>query len=194
MMEMAASLRDIAEAVPAEREYSGFPWWHVLLVEPNREQTAAKWLQRVRVFVYLPMFSRVVKRRGPRGCRKWCAAIPGMLFVPREMMDIQRRDEVFEYAHVRGYLRDEAGAPASITKANIEEVRLLEAKLNLPPEAKGVLFKVGQKVRFVSSILESWGTGIVFEIVSETRIGVEVDRLFGRTTRVYVAASEIEAI
>lgn len=178
------------------RVYSGFPWWHVLLVEPNREEKSAQWLAKVHVHVYLPTYSKVVKRRGPSvACRRLFAALPGMLFVPQEMMNIPRRDEVFQFARVRGYIRTSDGYPKMVGKSDIELIRLMEAKLNLPPEAKGVLFKKGERVTFTNMLYGySWGNGTIVEIASESRIGVEVDHLFGRKTKVYVPASEIESI
>lgn len=181
-----------------ERVYSGFPWWHALLVEPNREPKSAKWLiDHTSIHPYLPTFSKVVRRRGagPNSCRRLCAAISGMMFVPQEMMDIPRRREVFEYAHISGFIRDNKGGPKLISKADIELIRLMEAKLNLPPEAKGVVFKTGQQVRFSNDLYDlAWGTGRIIEIASESRIGVEVASLFGRATKVYVPAHEIEAV
>lgn len=179
----------------AERVYSGFPWWHALLVEPNREQKSADWLQRVHVHVYLPTYSKVIKRPGGASSRRLCAALPGMLLVPQEMMDIARRDEIFEFARIRGYIKTSDGYPKAIRKSDIELIRLMEAKLNLPPEAKGVLFKMGERVTFTDPLFGySWGNATIIEIASEARIGVEVDHLFGRKTKVYVPASEIEAI
>jgi len=192
----ARALSEIAsEQANGQRDYSGFPWWHALLVPPNHEQKSADWLHRVRVFVYWPTFSRKICRRGHVSMRRQCAVLPGMLFVPREMIDFPRRDEVFGYAEVHGFIRNSEGGPSAIGKPDIEMIRLLEAKLNLPPEAKGVFFKVGQEVRFgEDSILWGWRQGTIFEIADETRIGVEVPGLFGRATRVYVPASEIEAM
>lgn len=188
---------DLQPTEPPERVYSGFKWWHALLVEPNREQKAAEWLAKLRVFVYLPTFTKRVfisRMSRLRRCKLY-PALPGMLFVPQEMMDIPRRDEVFKFAHVRGYIRSSSGYPTMIAKSDIELIRLMEAKLNLPPEAKGVLFKMGQRVTFTNTLFGySWGNGVIIEIASESRIGVEVDCLFGRKTKVYVPASEIEAL
>jgi transcription antitermination factor NusG len=180
-----------------ERVYSGFPWWHALLVEPNREQKSAEWLAKVDVHVYLPTFTRrvFISRASRLRRAKLYAALPGMLFVPQEMMNIERRDEVFQFARIRGYIRTSDGYPKLIAKSDIELIRLMEAKLNLPPEAKGVLFKMGQRVGFINPLYGyAWGNGTIVEIASESRIGVEVDHLFGRKTKVYVPASEIEAL
>ena len=51
--------------------------------------------------------------------------------------------------------------------------------------------KVGAKVRFANPDYESWGEATIAELVKGGRIGVEVRKLFGRPTRVYVPASEI---
>jgi hypothetical protein len=171
------------------------PWWHALLVPPNREVKSRDWLARFMPEVYLPSFNKQVCRS--RHLRvhttRRCAALPGMLFAPVEALDIPKRREVFDYARVRGFMRSSDGLPQIIHLRDINKIKLLEAKLNLPPEAKGVFFKVGERVRFVDGLFESW-QGTIFEIASESRIGVEVDHLFGRKTKVFVPASEIEAL
>lgn len=172
------------------------PWWHALLVPPNREVKAAEWLERFIPTLFLPTFTRQVFRS--RRCfirqSRRCAVLPGMLFAPVEALDIPRRREVFDHARVRGFMRSSDGLPQIIHKRDIDEIKRMEAEQNLPPEAKGTFFKLNQQVRFTRDSLESWGRGTVFEIASKTRIGVEVGRLFGRTTKVYVPASEIEAL
>lgn len=179
----------------AERTYSGFPWWHALLVEPNREQRSAEWLKRVNVFVYLPTYTRKVRRRGCLHHAKLYAVIPGMLFAPEEILAIPQRKQIFDFARVRDFIRTAGGHFCKISKADIELVRLMEAKLNLPPEAQGVFFKVGQQVRFKDgSLWEGWGICTIIEIVDEARIVVEVPGLFGRATQVTIAASEIEEL
>lgn len=170
------------------------PWWHALLVPPNREVKSKEWLERFMPEVYLPSYSKVVRGiRGRLSGRRSCAAIPGMLFAPVEALDIPRRREVFDYARVRGFMRSSDGLPQIIHLRDIDRIKVLEARLNLPPEAKGTFFRLKQRVQFVDGLFDSW-RGMVFEIASEARIGVEVDYLFGRKTKVYVPASEIEAI
>lgn len=170
------------------------PWWHALLVPPNREVKSREWLERFMPEVYLPQYSKVVRGlRGRQSGRRLCAALPGMLFAPLEALDIPRRREVFDHARVRGFMRSSDGLPQIIHLRDINKIKLLERKLNLPPEAKGTFFRVGQRVQFVDGLFDAW-QGTVFEIASESRIGVEVDHLFGRKTKVYVPASEIEAL
>jgi hypothetical protein len=171
-----------------------FARWLVMLTQPGRERKAAERLERVHAVIYLPQFSKQMKCRGRMHANRLFAVVPGMLFAPSEILEIERRDETLEWAGVRDFIRDGYGHPALATKADIERIRIMEALLNLPPEAKGVLFKLGQRVRFTNDLWQGWGAGRIFEIASETRIGVEVEKLFGRPAKIYVAASEIEAM
>lgn len=179
--------------------YSGFPVWLAMLVEPSREVRSAEWLKRVHVHVYLPIYSKVIRRRGAISGRRGYAILPGMLFVPAEFMDIDRRDEVLQWAHVRGFVRT-AGGIAQISKANIEIIREIEAKLNTEeaggiPDAAGNPVAVGRRVQFLNEVYSAFfGDGVVVEVASTTRIGVEVVQLFGCSRKVYVPASEIEVI
>lgn len=194
---MLAPLNLQSNEVETSRQYSGFPWWHAMLVQPSREQRSAEWLKQFGMYAYLPTFTKQCKRgRGSRvQFARLCACIPGMIFIPVEMLDVERRDEKLEWAHVRGFIKSADGLPARIRKSDIELIRKMEAKLNLPPEAKGVLLKLGQSVRFVDSLFDvGWGSALVVEIANEGRIGVEVPGLFGRVTKTYVPASEIEAM
>lgn len=182
--------------IPTERPL--FPFWHALLVEPNRERRSADWLRERRAIdVYWPNYTRQVGRRRPGQKRRCCTAavIPGMLFVPCELVPHLDADDL-DYAHVHGLMIGigTAGAPAILRKADIEKIRLMEAKLNLPPEARGVLFKTGQQVRFLDDLYTDWGVATIFEIASEARIGIEVPYLFGRSVKIWVPASEIEAM
>ena len=116
-----------------------------------------------------------------------------MLFAPAEMCETPRRDEIFELCHIHGVLRTSAGEWRALTKADIEKIRLMEAQLNLAPVFKNMpdWIKFGAQVRFSNPDYESWGEATISELVKGGRIGVEVRKLFGRPTRVYVPASEI---
>lgn len=197
---MVAAMDDVRDLV-AERSapaYDGFPWWRALLVKSSGEMKAAQWLHRVRVFVYLPTFTRHVHRRGKIHHARQQAVVSGMLFVPEMHLNSvpdELYDRVLDMAGVYGMLKRGDGSPASISKADIELVRLMEAKVNLPQEVVGVSFKVGQEVRFKdASLWLSWIGGTIFEIADYTRIGVEIPRLFGRTCKIYVPATEIEVM
>lgn len=170
-----------------------FARWYIMLTAPNREQKAAERLERLHVPIYLPMFTKQVNGRGRLHLPRLCAVIPGMLLAPCEIASLDNRDDALEWAGVLDFIRTGDGLPYVTTKDDVERIRIMEAKLNLPPEAKGVLFKVGQAVRFKSDF-SFWGKGTIFEIASEARIGLWVERLFGRTCKVYAPASEIEAM
>lgn len=180
------------EPLPA---YDGFPVWHMLRVSPHQEIKAAERLKVGNLLVYVPTYAKMIRRRGRLHGHRLYAAISGMLFMPAAFLGIARRDELFDFARVHDFVRVSGGEIAKLAKSDIDLVRIMEAKLNLPPECKGVLFKAGQEVRFTDPLFEAnWVGGKIFEIASEHRIGVEVDGLFGCKTRVYVPASEIEAL
>src|SRR5580704_8246831 len=149
--------------VPPEPEITPetFDWWYALLIVPGREQTAAKRLERVKLPIYLPLFSKKVRCRGHAHSHRLFPVMPGMLFAPCEIMDVDRREGLFEWAGVRGHIPTVPGGaretpadgkPGRFSKAEIDLIREIEAKLNLSPEAKGVLLKVGQEVRFVREV------------------------------------------
>lgn len=171
-----------------------FARWLVMLTPPGREKKAAERLDRVHVSIYLPQFTKQVNCRGHLHASRLCAAVPGTLFAPSEILAIERRDDTLAWAGVRDFIRNGDGLPAFASKDDIEKIRVMEALLNLPPEAKGVLFKLGQRVRFKNDFWAGWGTGQIFEIASEARIGLWVEKLLGRTAKMYVAASQIEAM
>lgn len=201
-MLMVTPISTLKELADQSAEDSGlspkplFPWWCALIVQGGREARSAEWFLRRDIAVYLPQFSKKIKRRGATNARRLCSMMPGLLFMPLdELKTINRRDEVFEYAHIYGFMPGTAGQMALLSKAQIEVIRMIEGKLNLPMEAKGVMFKIGQKVGFLTELYSAYlGDATIFEIAGPGRIGVEVQKLFGRTCKIYVSDSEIEAI
>lgn len=177
-------------------EKTVFPWWLAVLVEPNREKKAADWLERLKVPVYLPQFARQRRARGRQHAVRMCAVLPGMLFVPNILMENDRHEEIFDYAHVRGFIRSSNGQLANISNGDIDIIRQIEAKLNAPPaKIVPIQFKVGQAVRFRNDLYAAfWGDGMVKEVVNSGRIGVNVRKLFGGPQKVYVPAAEIEVL
>src|SRR3990167_10834433 len=126
-------------AAASDLEYSDFPWWHALTVEPNGEHKSAKMLRKVDIHVYFPTYSKKLCRRNVLIGRRLCAVTPGLLFVPAEIMQIRRRDETLKWARVRGFVHTLGavrGGLAQIRKDQIEIIRQIEAKLNIPPEMK----------------------------------------------------------
>ncbi len=183
----------IVEAPP---KYSVFPWWHALVVESGRERKSADWLQeKAGVTVYLPHYMSKIRRRGNLHIHILRAVVPGLLFVPVEMMLVPRRDKIFEYAHVHGFLRTSDGGPALISKADVEKIREIEATLNLPPPcpAKAKDLHPGDRVRFINETYAAFlGEGVVIAVANDARISVEVSKMFGGRRTIRVAAHEIE--
>lgn len=196
MTDLSAAL--IEPSPPPLRPYTGFPFWHALLVEAGHEIKSAEWLARVRVSAYVPIYAKQINLRGRAHGARLFAMLPGMLLVPCEMMDIPRRAEVFELCRVYGFVRTAGGHPAMLTKADVEVIRRIESDLNrvpLEPEADWRKWKIGDQAKFKDATYAAFfGYGTIFEIANEGRIGLEVVKLFGRKTRVYVAASGIEAM
>jgi hypothetical protein len=198
---LAPTLKNIfGHPVPTpapEVDYNGYPTWNALLVEPNREAKAADWLKKVNVHVYLPMFKKSGCRRGGIRYRRDCAVMPGLLFCPTIMLEMGNRQRIFDWARVRGFIKT-AGVPIVLTKADVELIYRMEAKLNdpdSPVDARGVEIHAGSKVRFINPRhTRLFGEGTVFEVARDKRIGVEVSGLFGGLTKTYIAADEIEVL
>lgn len=186
------------EVPEPQRKHGGFPLWRAFFVEPNREGKAANWLARMQVQAYLPQFSKRVRRARGRCIYRLHAVMPGMLFVPEEMLGIDRFDEILEWGHVRGAMRTAGNVPYRLTKADIERIRVIEGKLNMPDapvDGRGIKIDKGQKVRFLDPANDAmFGEGVVFEVAGFTRIGVETRRLFGGGVKIFVPSSEIEVM
>lgn len=173
-------------------DYSGYPHWSVLLAEPNREQRSAECLKRVNVHAYLPLFTKQLRCRGARTHRpRQCAVVPGMLFVPCEMLDIGNREQILDWAKLR---RSRVGR--TLVKSEIEIIREIEAKLNVRFDKKTHSFEIGQRVRFQSDLYAAFlGEGTVIEVATNTRISIKVKgKLFGGKDVIVVPAAELEAI
>jgi hypothetical protein len=108
----------------------------------GREQAVAKRLALVELPIYLPVFSRQVRCRGHAHTARLYPVMPGMVFAPCEIMDINRREGLFEWAGVCGYIPtvpDGAretpadGKPDRLSKPEVNLIRVIEAKFNLPP-------------------------------------------------------------
>lgn len=198
---LAPTLSDIfGTPVPTpapEVDYDGYPTWFVLLVEPNREAKSAEWLKRLNVHAYLPQFKKSGCRRGGIRFRRDVAVMPGLLFVPTPMLDIENRAQVLDWARVRGWIKT-GGVPIILDKDDIEDIRRIEAKLNSPDkpvDARGEEIHLQAKVRFIDPRnTRLFGEGMVFEVAGDKRIGVEVSGLFGGLTKTYIAADEIEVL
>jgi hypothetical protein len=173
-----------------------FPWWVALRVEPLRERKSADWLERLAgVTVFLPLFPRQVRCFGNRHRQVMYPVLPGLLFVPTDVWTIGSREELFDMARVHGYLHHHDGQPHMISKADIDVLRDIEGRLNLPPPPgiKGTDFRPGDQVQFVNPLWNAmFGEGRVLDVVNPARIGVEVQKMFGERRTIYLPASEIE--
>lgn len=130
--------------------------WRALIARSAKEQHAADWLKRDRLYVYWPNYERQINA-GRRRCRTLLSPVmPGYLF-------LATRDEANEPSlqalidvtpGLMGYVRDGSGNAASLTNFDIEIIRRIEAGLNLPSPKKHVhRFKSGDHVRFVDDLL-----------------------------------------
>lgn len=179
------------EPIP-DVDYSGFPFWQVLLAEPNREQRSADCLKRVNIHAYLPQFTKQHRARGTRQSRaRLCAVVPCMLFVPAEMLDTGNREQILDWAKLR---RSKCGR--HLTKAEVEVIREIEAKLNIRYDKKTYNFEIGQRVRFQSELWMAFlGEGVVIEVASHSRICIKVEqKLFGGKDTIWIPAAELEAM
>jgi transcription antitermination factor NusG len=189
--------RHVGLSTPLPR-YSGFPWWHALLVISGRERSAAERLQGYNVHVYLPTYTKRVAQRCRNNHLRLYPIFSGMLFVPIEMMQVGRRDILFELCGVIDYMRTLNAQPTRLSKAVIESIRDIEARENLPVKRRRnwhPKFKLGQEVRLTDGLLNDfWGKGSITAIAKDGRIRVEVGQLLGRSTPIWLSASEIEAM
>lgn len=191
---MLAPMKEISEFTSfepvVEPEYNGFPEWRVLMTNPNHEVRAADLLKRVNVAAYVPLFQKQSRRARGVCYHRLCPVLPCMLFVPTDYLIHRDRDRILDWAGVR-LLK----SMRPVTKAEVDVIRDVEARANKRSTRKVASLSIGMRVRFFE---EKWahvfGEGSVFEIASENRIGVLIPMLFGRSTKVYVPATEIEAI
>lgn len=181
-------------------DYSGFPTWNVLALQPGTEPRAADYLKLFNVHAYLPTFQRRVRARAGKCQHRTCAVLPGLLFLPIDYVAAAgaRMREMLDLARVRDFMRRTGGEPWVMTKAQIERIQIIESKLNRPEspvDARAQEIRLNSKVRFIEAATDQlFGEAKIVEVVSFNRIGVEIGTLFGRPCKVYVPASEIEVM
>ncbi len=180
-----------------ERVREIFPWWHALQVAPNREVKAAEFLKRINVHAYLPQYVKHVRTCHGRRRATLRAVVPGMLFAPVEMLNLDRRDEVFRLCHVHDLVRKNGGEPLLLSKADIEVIRRMEADLYVPPPPEPTdLWRgaPGDAVQFKDPTYAAfWGKAQVVDIDQYPRISVAGVQLFGVRKVVWTTADKIEA-
>ncbi len=198
-----ATLAGEQPASSFDREYSGYPWWNALLVFPACEMKAADLLKKVNVFVYWPYFTVHKNARGRLHVPQRRSVIPGTLLVPIEMMEIKRRDEIFKLCHVRDFIRTtdrvtNDRVPARLSKAAVELIRQMEAKLYEPPPPDPTddwTGDPGDPVRFKDELYAAFFGEVTVESIDlYPRIKVKGARLFGCARSFWTTASEIVAM
>jgi transcription antitermination factor NusG len=182
--------------------------WPMLIVMPGREQRAADFLKQAGEWVYWPNKGVLVnagsKAKGRRRTQL-CSVIPGYVFLglPEHAATViatQRRNDGVAWKAVHaapgvvGYVRDKEGFPALMGDDDINIIREIEAKENLPHDPKTAhRFKVGDKVRFVADLLGQWPHGTVVKLADDGRIVVETP-LLGRIVPIEVYPHQIEKL
>lgn len=195
-----AEVRDALAPVQTIREQQRYPYkaWYAVIIRSSREQDAADGFRREGVLAYWPNYERHVPiardRNGHKGRRMvFSAIIPGFIFCPTaEANEFWRIIE-----HVPGVLnmlRGAGGEIATLTNADIEIIRHIEAGLNLPPPVTPVHnFKTGKKVRFIDDLMGRWPPGKIVRLARDGRISVEI-YLMGRMVPIVVLPHQIEAM
>lgn len=168
--------------------------WHLLTIDPARPRIITEWLQRAKLWVYWPNFTVQLRCRGGMRRSKQVSVIHGYLPLA---VHAERQDTwqvISTTPGIRGYMRDECGHPAVVRECEIEEIRRMEADLNMAPQqAAYAAFPMGTKIKFTSARLLAWDCAEVIEVADDGRIRVKV-MLFGRHVPMWVMANEIEAI
>lgn len=185
------------EIVRKQQEYP-FKGWYAIIARSGREQDAADGFRRENLLSYWPNYTaQVLSGRRSNGDH-WRRAvlkpiIAGMIFTPAADDDLLWM-AVQRIPYVINMLRTEGSAPATLTNADIETIRRIEAHQNVPPPITPVHnFKPGDKVRFIKDIGSTWPPGRVERLLSEGRIRIEV-YLMGRMVPITVLPHQIEAM
>lgn len=197
-----AKVRDAFIGETAElplREQQRYPYkgWYAVIVRSGREQDAADGFRRENVLAYWPNYERQLPTGMHAGARRhrvvFASIIPGMIFCPTADLDLFW-NAIQRIAYVMNILRKDGGQPATLSNADIESIRQIEADENEPPKVTPVhTFKMGQKVRFADHLSITWPPGKIAKLAKDGRISVEV-YLMGRMVPITVLPHQIEAI
>lgn len=178
-------------------KYTGFPAWHVLLVMAGYERDAAEKLQRMNVLIYLPTYTKRRRTRAGNNRPRLYPIIGGMLFMPVEMLaSLDDHPGVYEFCRLTDLWRcATSGRPICMPKSDIELLRNMESRENLATPNRHHNFRIGQIVRLKDELLgEFWGKGAITALAKDGRIRVEVAKLLGRTTPIWVSSAELVAM
>jgi transcription antitermination factor NusG len=186
---------------PAEivREQQRYPYkaWYAVRVRPSREQDAADGFRRRDVLAYWPNYEKQMPMGRHAGARRhrviFAPIFPGLIFCPTADHELFWL-AVSQITFVVGMFKKTGGEPATLTNADIERIRRIEAEQNEPPAIKPLHnFKTGQKVRFSDNLESQWPPGKIERVANDGRISVLV-YLMGRMVPVSVLPHQIEAM
>lgn len=167
--------------------------WFALLTFANRERSAADWIKTrsAHVWVYWPNF--VAQQASGRGGRRadLRSIIPGYLFMAADVDDGDPWNIVHETPGIHGFVRNGKGNAAHLTDQDIEIIRTIEGKENLPQDPKTAhRFRVGDKVQFCDDMFGRWPAGSVHALDNDGRLEVWVPML-GRVVPIHVHPTQI---
>lgn len=175
----------------ADIDYTGFPHWVALAAEPNRERKAADWLKdKLNIHVYWPNYTvqRIFRGRPRMAVHR--SVLPGILLAPAELMEVDNRDAILDWAHLR-----RVKLARFITKAEVEVIRQIEAALNVCRSEKTCYLKINDPVCFVDPVKAAFlGEGTVIEIASFNRITIKLKVKLIGTDVMTVSGAELEAM
>jgi transcription antitermination factor NusG len=175
--------------------------WVALTARPSREIEAADWLKRTRLFAYWPnKVTQIRMGSGAAGMPSrrravYRAIIPGYIFAAQRLGNTAHPCNLIgQVPGLIGFVRGFDGGPALLRQRDIEIIRHIEARENMPPPAPSEVskkFKFGDKVRFIDDIYSEWPPGVVKQLYSDDRIAIDVP-LLGRVVPMEVSPSQIE--
>jgi len=167
--------------------------WYALLTFANRERSAAEWIKRgSHAWIYWPnMVIQVPDGRGGRRAQLQ-SIIPGYLFMAADLDDGDPWDVVHETPGIHGFVRNGTGHAAHLTDQDIEIIRNIEGKENLPLDPRTAhRFKIADKVQFCDDLFGRWPVGKVHRLDDDGRIVVTIS-LLGRVVPIHVNPNQIE--
>lgn len=193
-------VRRAIEGEQSVREQQRYPYkaWYAVIIRSQREQDAADGFRKEDVAAYWPNYVKQTPMGMHHGSRRhratFNAIFPGLIFCPTADQNLFWR-AVQRIPYVVNLLRREQGLPATLSNAEIERVRQIEADANLPPDVTPVhSFKKGQRVRFTDVGPFVDFVGKIARLDSDGRISIEV-YLMGRMVPMHgVLPHQIEAV
>ena len=175
--------------------------WLALQAKALREQEAADWLKRAKLWAYWPCYLKhdaagSARRNGYMRRRpRFASLLPGIIFVAaRDGSRVSPHGLVQSIPGLMGYMRDGSGHPALLCERDIDIIRRIELDENLPPSPRTAhRFKTGDKVRFANDLYGAWPAGQIERLADDGRISVAVP-LLGRVVAILVHPHQIETM